>query len=108
MAKKKKKAPGRRVTPHAEEDATDELEALAAIYGAAFQLAPSGAGCFSVLVRAASLGGEALFVDSVSAPLSAAGAPAVNLVRPCVAACRAPRIQLRTPPAVRCCVTRLL
>jgi hypothetical protein len=79
--KKKKKAAGRRVTPHAEEDATDELEALAAIYGAAFQLVPSGAGCFSVLVRATPLGGEALDADGVSAPPSAVGAPAVNLVR---------------------------
>lgn len=47
---KKKKKPGARKPPP-EEDAVDELEALAAIYGDAFQLAADGSS-FSVRVKA--------------------------------------------------------
>lgn len=70
---KKKKKPNRKPVAPAETDAVDELEALRAIYGDAFQLAPDGS-AFSVLVKALDGGSDAPADARVSAP-------AVRLVR---------------------------
>ena len=70
--KKKRKPTRSGAKPAAEEDALDELEALAAIYGPAFKVAADGAS-FSLLVRA--LESDAVALDDSTS------APAVLLVR---------------------------
>jgi hypothetical protein len=74
---KKKKKLSRKLLAPAEEDAVDELEALQAIYGDAFQLSADGSS-FSVLVKALDGGGDAPVDERVSAP-------AVRVVRAAVA-----------------------
>ena len=70
---KKKKKPNRKLVAPAETDAVDEIEALRAIYGDAFQLAPDGL-AFSVLVKALDGGSDAAADARVTTP-------AVRLVR---------------------------
>ena len=70
---KKKKKPNRKLVAPAETDALDEIEALRAIYGDAFQLAPDGS-AFSILVKTLDGGSDAAGDARVSTP-------AVRLVR---------------------------
>ena len=88
-AMKKKKKPTRKPVAPAETDAVDELAALRAIYGDAFQLAPDGSS-FSVLVQALDSGSDA----SADARSST---PSVRLVR----ASRATAGLVRAVSAVR-------